>query len=171
MRVYIQIRIQAALDLNVADEKVLSDLVNVPLKNKDFDITLSRYVLAWNSLDNQRKIIENIKEMTRGVAIVQHQGSKNDSDLLKQASKKLFSGLVEDLTRDEFYFSSAKEIENILNELGIKYEIVQDRTIEGLSDVFIKKYSLDENDEKTTKDILKDSDYIQQTTFVLDFRD
>ncbi|MEY2641282.1 MAG: hypothetical protein RL150_675 [Candidatus Parcubacteria bacterium] len=158
------------LNNNIAQVKINSNLIEIPIEDKCFDITLCRYVLAWNSLENQQKIIGNIKRLTKGIAIIQHQGSKNNSDLLKTSADDLFDGQIDLLKRDEFYFSNADELKNIFESLQIKYDLIQDREVKGLSNILIKKYSLSEEDAKLTKEILKDSDYIVQTTFVLDFR-
>jgi ubiquinone/menaquinone biosynthesis C-methylase UbiE len=159
------------LEQNIADNKILSDVKKIPTEDKKFDITISRYVLAWNSLDNQRKIISEMKRLTKGIVILQHQGADNDNpEELQNSSRELFSGVVPTLKRDEFYFSTEKELENILKEDNIKYKIIQDRKIEGLAELLIEKYSLSEEDSIKVKNILEDSNYIVQSTFILDFR-
>lgn len=159
------------LEKNIADNKVLSDVKEVSLEDKKFDITTSRYVLAWNSIENQKRIISEIKRLTKGIAVIQHQGAdKNNPDELQKSSEELFNGAIPSLKRDEFYFSTETQLEDILKENDIKYEIIQSRKIEGLAEIFIEKYSLEDSDSKKVEDILKDSNYIVQTTFVLDFR-
>ncbi len=159
------------LSQNIAKNKVLSDVKKIPLDDKNFDITVSRYVLAWNSLENQKKIISEIKRLTKGVAIIQHQGADKDNpEELQKSSSELFSGIVKPLRREEFYFSTESEIENILKEEDVKYEIIQSRKVEGLAELLIEKYSLSDDEAEKTKEILKNSNYIVQSTFVLDFR-
>ncbi|HLD38358.1 hypothetical protein A2996_02190 [Candidatus Campbellbacteria bacterium RIFCSPLOWO2_01_FULL_34_15] len=159
------------LNKNIADYKIISDAKQIPLENKKFDITISRYVLAWNSLEDQIKIISEIKRLTKGIAIIQHQGAdKKNPDELQISSHKLFSGIVELLERKDFYFSTEAEIEGILKKENIKYKIIQSRKINGLAELLIEKYSLQDNDAKKTKETLKNSDYIIQSTFILDFR-
>lgn len=159
------------LNQNIADNKILSDVKKIPLGDKNFDITVSRYVLAWNSLENQKKIISEIKRLTRGIAIIQHQGADKDNpEELQKSSGDLFSGVISQLKREEFYFSTEQEIAGILKDEDIKYENIQSRKVEGLAELLIEKYSLSRGEAEKTMDILKNSNYIVQSTFVLDFR-
>lgn len=159
------------IKINSAQNKITGAITNLPFDDKSFDITLARYCLAWNNVDDQIKILNEIKRVTKDIAIIQHQGAdKNNPVPLQKASKALFSGSVDLLKRDDFYFSTTNEIKQWLDNTGIKYEVVQERKVEGLSGLLIEKYSLDESNKKITKDILQDCDYILQSTFVLDFR-
>lgn len=158
------------LEYNSADVKIVSDLNDLKLDDKSIDITLARYVLAWNDLNKQKEILAEIKRVTKGIAIVQHQGAKEiDGEILQNASKELFSGIVPALKRESFHFSTANEIESILDSLDIQFERVQYRDVEALSELLIEKYSLNEDDRQKVINILKDSDYVTQICWILKF--
>jgi hypothetical protein len=158
------------LEQNIADEKMVSDLNVLKLENKSIDITFARYVLAWNNLEKQKEILLEIKRITKGLAIIQHQGAKESGgEILQAASKVLFSGAVPELKREDFFFSTVSQIEEALNKLDISYEKVQDRNVEGLSALLIEKYSLSEDNANLVKDILKECDYVTQVCWVLTF--
>lgn len=79
----------------------------------------------------------------------------------------LLKGGVEKLFRQECYFSSGDEIEKWMTEAGIKFRKLQDRKIDTVSDVFIERFKLDEEDAKKTIEILGDKNYIFQTTWLI----
>lgn len=155
---------------NNAESNIVSDLQSLSLADKSVDIILSRYALAWNNLEGQRKILEEIKRVTKGIAIIQHQGANSEHpEGLQDASLQLFSGIIPALKRDEFYFSTAEQLEVMMKELGINFERIQNRDVDGLSSIFIDKYDLSEEDAQTTVDCLRGSDYVTQTTWILKF--
>jgi hypothetical protein len=161
---------QNDLELNPANKKLLSDLSALDIPNKSIDVTIARYALAWNLIEAQRQILAEIKRTTTKIAIIQHQGSKNEyPNKLQNASENLFGGVVPVLKRDVFCFSTSEQIEIFMKELGINFERLQDREVKGLSDIFVEKYSLSEEDALKVKSILSESDYVRQTTWILKF--
>lgn len=158
------------LNKNHADQIVVSELFKLELPDKSVDISFARYALAWNDIDHQKDILREIKRVTKKIAIIQHQGASDDNpSLLQNASMKLFGGEIPELNREEFFFSTASQLENIMEELDLDFKKVQDRKVSGLSDIFIEKYDLSRSDSRRVKEILRDSDYIQQLTWVIKF--
>lgn len=158
------------IKINNADKKIVTNLTNIPLDDKSVDITTARYVLSWNNIADQKKIIEEIKRITKHIAIIQHQGANtNHPNSLQESSKILFNGIIPQLKRDNFFFSTSTQIEDFMNGLNISFKKIQERDVEGLSNIFIEKYNLSEIDTKQVKEILRNSDYITQSTWVLNF--
>lgn len=158
------------LSENPAEIKINSDLTNINLPDKSVDIVVCRYVLAWNDLESQNKIISEIKRVGRGIGIIQHQGAESENPgPLQNASKDLFSGVVSKLKRENFFFSTPDQIENLLLSQGVEFECIQDRKVPGLSELLIEKYELSGEDAENVKRILRDSDYVNQTTWILKF--
>jgi len=65
------------------------------------------------------------------------------------------------------YFSSREEIEKWMKENNINFERLSERKVDYVSNVFIERLELDEDDATKTKNILDDKDYIIQTTWVI----
>ena len=160
------------IDPNLGAEKIVTDVTHTPFENKSADIVIVRYVLAWNTPENQKEILKEISRITKGIAIIQHQGADSDNPaLLSEAQSKLFSGDIPELKRDLNYsWTDPRTLETWMNELGIKYSTIQDRRIDGLSDLFIEKYGLTDQKADSVKEMLHNYDYVMQTTWVLDFR-
>ncbi len=155
---------------NSAEVKIHSDLMRMDIPDKSVDVVVCRYVLAWNNLKSQSDIISEIKRVGRKIAIIQHQGAVSDNpNPLQIASEELFGGIVPALKRSEFFFSTPRQIEHILEEQGIEFERVQDRKVSGLSELLVEKYELPGADAENVKRILRDTDYVNQTTWVLKF--
>lgn len=160
------------LDLrdNIADTKINASLTDLSVKDKSIDITLARYSIAWNSLEKQKEIIKEIGRVTTKLAIIQHQGADTvNPKQLQDASKQLFAGKIASLEREEFYFSSAEEIEAWFKESGLTFERIQHRKINSLSAIYIEKYQLTGVDADQVKNILSNSDYLFQTAWVIKF--
>jgi ubiquinone/menaquinone biosynthesis C-methylase UbiE len=158
------------LKVNIADQKIQSSLLQLSIENKSIDVTLARYVIAWNTLEQQKEILKEISRITKRIAIIQHQGANsNNPTELQNASIELFNGVVPLLKRENFFFSTSAQLEEYMRELNIKFKNVQHQNVKGLSDILIEKYKLSENDIQKVKQILKNSDYVDQTTWVLEF--
>jgi len=160
---------EIALRENNADQKIVAELNKLPIKNLSQDVVTARYVLVWNTLTDQQRILSEIARITKGVAIIQHAGadSKN-SDEWRYNLNKLLTGIdIPKLKREGHFFSSRQEVEEILNGLAIRYEKIKEKRIDNFSDVFIERYSLNENEKETMKRILDRKDYIFQTTWLI----
>ncbi len=161
---------QSSLESNNADYRVASNLSRLALADKSTDITIARYALAWNSIEDQKTILSEIKRVTRRIAIIQHQGANSTSPQgLQTASKKLFSGTIPELKRADFFFSTIEDIEGFMKDLEISFERIQNRDVAGLSNIFIEKYHLSEEEAVKVREILQGNDYINQSAWILKF--
>lgn len=148
--------------------KVVGDVSSLPFKDMAFDVTIMRYVLPWNSVSNQKNILDEVNRVSNKFAIVQHSGATREGSLVWQSKfHELFTGCIPKLKRENVYFSSPTEIETWMNEVGIKHQTVQERTIPEVSSLFISKYELSSADAEKVKEILKSIDYIEQVAWVL----
>ncbi len=158
------------MDEGVKARKIVGDIINNEIPDKSVDVVLMRYVLPWDSYDNQKLIIKEVQRICRGFAIIQHQGAMSkDPKPLQNASLKLWSGRVEALKRDFGFFTEAKQVEAWMTELSINFEKLDQKYIETLSEMFIEKFNLNDTDAQTTKDILSGCDGIEITTWLLKF--
>ncbi len=64
------------------------------------------------------------------------------------------------------FWSSADEIETLMKGQGIKFEKVALKKISGLSQAYIERYSLNDDQIKLLTEIMADKDYLIQTTWV-----
>ncbi|MEI8339102.1 MAG: methyltransferase domain-containing protein [bacterium] len=155
---------------NQAMKKIISNLKNIPVSDKAFDVVIARYSIAWNTFEDQNKILTEIKRITKKIAIIQHQGADSDNPIpLQTASEKLFSGIIPKLKRNEFFFSTPKHIEGFMQELDLNFEKIQDRKVEGLSGVLAERFKLTDVEALETKKILEGSDYITQSAWIINF--
>lgn len=158
------------LDSGVSAKKVVADIINVPLPDKSADIVILRYVLPWDSFENQKLILNEVKRLCNGLCIIQHQGAdSNDPVPMQQAALKLFSGNPPRLKRDNGFFTESKQVEKWMDGLQMPYKKVQERKVETLSETFVEKFELNDEEANTVRDVLKGCDYIMQTTWVLNF--
>jgi len=163
---------QALKENTAAEKKFVSNLDNLPFKDKSIDVVIMRYVLQWNTPQKQKDIILEIKRVTKKLAIIQHVGADNEFTVIhKSVINKIFAGEVKALKRSQegMFFSSSNEIEDLMRELKINFEKVDELKINGLSDTAIEKYNLNKEDSKKVKDLLKRGDYLIRTTWVLNF--
>jgi len=154
---------------NPAKNKVVADAESLPVNDHDIDIVLMRYVLQFNSLNSQENILREIQRVTKGVSIIQHGGADNvDSNNWRNRVDQMFhSSELLPLKRDGIFYSSQNEVESLMNKNNIHYERIQSRRIEGLSQAFIERYSLDNDQIELIKRMLGDKDYIMQTTWII----
>ena len=158
-----------AIDENPAKNKIVADAESLPIDDNTIDITLMRYVLQFNSLNSQENILKEVQRVTKEIAIVQHGGADSvDSDSWRSCVDQIFhSSELLPLNRDGILYSSQNEVESMMDKNNIRYERIQSRRIEGLSQAFIERYSLNEGQIKLIKNMLGDKDYIMQTTWII----
>lgn len=158
-----------AMAENKADFKIISDLASVPLADKSVDFSINRYTLAWNSLENQGNILEEMARTCREFAIVQHAGADNyNSDAWRARMNDYLSGRdISKVKREGHYFSSRDEVEKTLQERKIRFIRLEDIKVDAVSDVFIKRYNLTPEEAKKTIEILQDKDYVMKTTWLI----
>ncbi len=159
------------VDAGLKAKKIKGDIRNTGLTDKSVDIVIMRYVLSWNLFEDQKSVLEEISRICRGICVIQHQGANNENPkLLQTASAKIFSGsIIPRLKRDKGFFTESGQVEKWLNELGIDYEKIQERTVETLSETFIEKFALTSEEARNLKETLSGCDYINQSAFVLNF--
>jgi len=164
----VDINAEALNQNDFVDHKVVSDVARMPFIDGDFDVAVARYVLPWNELKNQKVIIHEIARVINKFGVIQHAGADNlDTEKWQKVFHSIFDGSIEKLRRQVYYFASANELEEFMEEMGIKFERSQHRRIDSVSDVFIDKYGLNENESKRVIDALGDSNYIYQTTWII----
>lgn len=152
-------------------DKIVGNIKNTALPDKSIDLVILRYVLAWDTLEDQKLILAEIARICKGITIIQHQGADSSNpEPLQKALARLFSGEIPDLKREEGFFTESKQIENWLNELGVNYEKIQERKIEPVSDLFIDKFGLIVSEQDWVKNVFSNCDYTNQSTFVLKFK-
>ncbi len=164
---------KAALDQNkVSAVKITADLTNIPIESDKFDISIMRYVLQWNPLDDQEKIIKEVLRLTNGIAIIQHVGPDHANRIhWRQIASEMFNHKnLPKLHRNFYFFSSAEEVEAIYIKNNISFKRIQNRTIESFSDIFIERFNLNEHETILLKKILEGQDHIEQALWLLDFR-
>jgi hypothetical protein len=125
--------------------------------------------LQWNSPERQQAILSEVSRIINNFAIIQHAGADIvDTKKWRERMDNLLCGNdVQKVKRSGHFFSSREEIETIMTQNGIRFEKVKERKVEKVSNVFIERYALDESEAKVSQDILGDSDYIIQTTWIL----
>jgi ubiquinone/menaquinone biosynthesis C-methylase UbiE len=164
---------ETSIEINkIAKNKTVADLTTIPCKDKEFDLSIMRYVLQWNQLGDQAKIIKEIARVTRGIAIVQHGGADHiNNEKWRNASKQMFSHqALSKLHRNFYFFSSCEEVEKIFKENNLAFERIQYRKVDGFSDVFIERFNLTEEESELVREILGNFNYIMQTAWILYFR-
>jgi hypothetical protein len=158
----------SGLEKGVNFKKIESDIIGNPLPDKSVDIIIMRYVLPWDKYGNQKLILGEVKRVCKNIAIIQHQGAPNDNPkLLQDASIRLLGGSIPKLKRDYGFFTESNQIEKWMSELGMNFEKVEEKYIETLSEMFIEKFALNNEESCLTKEILKGCDGINITTWII----
>jgi hypothetical protein len=152
-----------------AEEKIVADLEQIPLADKNVNVAISRYTLAWNNAEKQKEILKEISRIVCNFAIIQHAGADGEnSNDWRAKFDDLFDGdEVPACKRTGYYFSSREEIEKWMNENKIKFERIVERKVEEVSNVFIERWALNEEDSEKTRKILADKNYVIQTTWLI----
>lgn len=161
---------EAALnENNTTKNKIVADAESMPIADGSIDIVLMRYVLQFNQLEAQERIIKEISRMVRGIGIIQHGGSDDsaEEEWRSRVEQIFHSDELPQLKRDGMFYSSSAEIENIMQKNKLNFEKVQSNKIGGLSEAFIERYSLNAEQSQYLKNLLGDKDYIIQTTWVI----
>lgn len=154
---------------NIVKKKIAADLSKLPISGKSIDIAIARYILVWNNEEKQKEILKEISRIVGNFAIVQHAGADSEnSDKWRMKLDDLLDGEeVPKAKRTGHYFSSREEIEKWMEENNIRFERISERKVDNLSNVFIERLALSEEDAKKTREILTGKDYIIQTTWLI----
>ncbi len=153
----------------VSGKHVVADAESLPFDDASIDIVAMRYVLQFNLFEVQKKIISEISRVTKGIAIVQHGGADDiDTDLWREKVDKIFrNDTLPQIKRNGMFWSSASEIEDFMRTSNIKFEKVLSKKISGMSQAFIERYSLNNEQVELIKKIMGDKDYLIQTTWLI----
>lgn len=161
---------EQALEKNTAsEEKIVSRAERLPFDDKSIDIAIMRYVLVWNEAETQKKILEELARTVKEFALVEHSGPDVvDTDEWRNKTNELYRGdEVPKLKRTGHFFASRDEIEEWMQQFGIKFERLRDRLVQNLSDVFVERYALNAEDAQKTRDVLGDKNYLRQTDWII----
>jgi ubiquinone/menaquinone biosynthesis C-methylase UbiE len=161
---------QQALRKNFSsDSRVVAHAEALPFDNQSVDIAIVRYVLQWNSAEKQKQILMELARTVKEFALVEHLGSDViDAEEWRGRMSKLFDGSeIAKLKRVDYFLSSRDEIEEWMQQNGIKFERLKDRVIENVADAFIERFSLNSDEAEKTKQILGDKNYIRQTDWIV----
>ncbi len=159
------------IEASLNAQKVEGDVLRNGLKEKSIDIAVVRYSLSWNTFNKQKDFLAEISRICKGIAIIQHQGY-GDTQLTEQhkAFSKIFDGSIPELRRSDYFPTNPSQVESWMTGLDIRFKKIQDRKIDGISNLFIEKYKLNEREAQLLKVTLGNLDYLMQTAWVLDFR-
>ena len=154
---------------HVTTSRLEADAELLPLEDHSQDVILMRYVLQFNGFQSQMNIIKEITRVTRKFAVIQHAGSDNESaEEWRAVVDQIFKdGNLPQLNRQGMFWSSALELENSMKKDGVKFEKIQEKRVEGLSEVYTQRYQFNDEQKSCLKKILADKDYITITTWVI----
>lgn len=160
---------EEALSQNNLDKKIITSAENMPFKNSSIDVEIVRFILQWNSLERQKRILKEIARTTKEFALIEHGGSdNNNSDIWRQKMDILLDGKeIPKLKRGEHFFSSREEIEEIMRSENIRFERIKEKTIDNIADIYTERYGLNEDENKKAKEILGDSNFFIQTDWII----
>ena len=153
----------------VPGKHIVADAETLPFPDADIDIAIMRYVLRFNLLESQKKIISEIARIIKGIAIIQHGGADDiDTDLWREKVDKIFrNDTLPQIKRNGMFWSSAREIEDFMRTSNIKFEKVLSKKISEMSQAYIERYSLNNEQVELIKKIMGDKDYLVQTTWLI----
>ncbi len=159
----------SALSENLVENKIVADAELLPFPDQAIDLGIMRYILQFNSLESQERIVKEICRIVKEFVIVQHGGADNDNtEEWRQVIDKIFlDNRLQEINRVGMFWSSAKEIEDFMDKNHIRYERIQSRKIDGLSQVYVEKYLLNSEQGTYLKKIMEGKDYIIQTTWII----
>jgi ubiquinone/menaquinone biosynthesis C-methylase UbiE len=137
----------------VADELVPADLTHIPLKDHSVDFGMTRYVLQWNTLTDQAKILSEVNRVVKDFAIIQHVGADQDclQDWQHNLDQVLDGSLIPKLRRTNYYFSSPEQIEEIMAENGLNFQRLSYQKIDQMSEIYITRFALNPDESELIK--------------------
>lgn len=159
-----------AVSQNCIDgKKIVADAESLPFDDKSIDLIIMRYVLQFNLIENQKNIINEVSRVTKGFAIVQHGGADSfDAESWREKIDKIFiDDDLPQIRRSGMFWSTAEEIENYMDSENIRYERILSKKIQGLSQPFIERYSLGNEQATKLRTMLGDKDFLTQTTWII----
>ncbi len=140
----------------------------IPLQDDTVDVGMMRYVLIWNDPERQAAILKEITRVTKQFVVLQNAGADDaDPDGWRQNIDLAFDGSIPKIQRSGHFYSSRKEVETWMKDNQINFECIQSRRIDDVSDVFVERASLNDEESKLLRDIWGDRNYIIQTTWII----
>jgi len=161
---------ERALNSNGAAEfRILGSADRIPLGDRSVDLAISRYVLQWNDPERQKEILHEVSRTIRHFSLLTHNGPEavNAADW-RGKQDLLFTGVaIPRLKRHGCFFASPAEIEQWLDELGIPYDRLDSRTLEGVDAMYQERYALDAGEAAQVRSILGDHNYVAHSDWIL----
>lgn len=160
---------KALQENKTVENKIISNLTNLPFGDNSMDVGTMRYVLSWNTPEQQAQILREVNRVMKRFTIVQHGGapSKNADVWRNRMADFLDGNEIPKVKRTGYYFASVDEIEGWMKESGINLEKVNERLVQNVSDIFIERHKLSEEEGRKAKEIFGEEDYIVQATWLL----
>ena len=152
---------QELLDDNTtADTKILSDLTEYFAENL-FDIVIMRYVLQFNSMNEQFKILKNIHRSLKndGIFLNWHLSVENEDHKKRFLTLLASDEINPKLNRPNSYWDTMEDIFSLKVEAGFETEIV-DFYSSVLHTTLKLKHELSDEEDKEVQEFLGEYNYI-----------
>jgi len=158
-----------ALNQNLLQEKRIANAEKLPFEDNSIDIEIVRFLLQWNNWERQKRIIREIARTVKEFALIDHGGADNrKTDEWRKKHDRLYNGVeVPKLKRKECFFSSRNEIEKTMKDNGIRFERIQEKTINDLSEIYSERFNLNAEESAKAKEILADKNFVIQTDWII----
>lgn len=160
---------EAVSQNSATTNRVVADAEALPFADNGADIITMRYVLQFNSLEGQERIIKEISRTVKEFAVVEHGGSDGvDAEAWREKVGKIFEDDdLPQIKRKGMFWSSAEEVESLMEKNNIRFERVLSKKIDGLSQVYIERYLLNDDQSSEIRKMLEGKDYLVQTTWII----
>lgn len=160
---------KALQENKTVENKIISNLASLPFEDNSMDVGTMRYILSWNTPEQQAQILKEVNRVMKRFTIVQHGGApRENADAWRDRVSDFLGGNeIPKVKRTGYYFASVDEIEEWMTECGINFEKVNERLVQNMSDIFIERHNLPEEEGRKAKEILANQDYIIQATWLL----
>lgn len=159
--------------INLADEKSVRGL-NMPFLA---DVGIMRFVLPWNSQEDQSKVIANALSLVKDYIIIESIGPVNslaknfremNSVLFSKENHNLFNKENKNpLYRENYCFLSAEETEEMLKSEGVKYKLALKENVSHLEDLFICKYDLSPSQGDYVRKLFAEFPIFKKSIFIV----
>jgi SAM-dependent methyltransferase len=159
-----------------SDNKFVTPIEDIDVsKLGRFDVILIRYVLNYNDLDTQKRIVEQAKKLLTpgGIFILHHVGAKDSEH--KDLLNRLFTTDIVStkLIRSQPYWLTWKEVENILVDKGLEIRVLAQYQLP-IGSLYKERYDLTDAEEEKLHDFLGKYDFyeyvISKNTLPIDSR-
>lgn len=155
---------QELLDKDIhSNKKRLINLedINESEFNEKFDLIIMRYVLNYNPLEIQDKIIRKVKNLLKngGIFILHHCGTIDIRH--KEMFNAVFSTNIvsQKMIRSNPYWATWKEVQDLLINNGFKVKIIEKYDVP-IGDLYKERNKLTEDEDKKLHTFLGKYDFI-----------